>query len=80
MADKRYPRGVITKTDRTAKQVTGELIELKPEGVFYCDVQEDNTIFVPYTAIREIRYEEVPEELLEKAKEDAGPYTLKADA
>jgi len=78
MADKRYPRGKIV-TDRKLETI-GELIELKPEGVFYCNVGMDNTIFVPYQNIKYIAYEEVPEELLEKAKEDAGPYTLKADA
>jgi len=77
MSDKRYPRGKI-HTKGKATPVIGEMIELKSEGVFYCDNGKDNTIFVPYSNIARIEYHEVPEELL-KAAQDARPDTTETN-
>jgi len=68
MADKRYPRGKIITKGKSV-DVIGEMIELKSEGVFYCDVDKENTIFVPYSNIAKIEYHEVPEHLLKAAQE-----------
>ena len=65
--EKRYPRGHI-HTRTKEKSVIGELIEHKPEGVYYCDNGETNTIFVPYSNISRIEYHDVPEHLLKAAQ------------
>jgi len=79
--EKRYPRGTIFPRGKE-KQVIGELIELKPEGVFYCPVDSENTVFMPYSSVDKIEYHDIPQELIDKAKaaQDARPDTTETDS
>lgn len=60
--EKRYPRGQVTELyGAKYRYVTAEMIELSDHGVLYKLPNEEETYFVPYHTIAQIKYEIVPE-------------------
>lgn len=64
--EKRYPRGMIYSTNGWSG--LGENIDLTPNGVMWMAEDDDITNFAPYTSIDRIRYETIPQEILDEAR------------
>ena len=68
--EKRYPRGKLSTV--LDASYTAELIEIKPEGVYFYAEGSEETIFVPLSNIDRIKFEVIPEEVLNKMREEHG--------
>ena len=58
----RHPRGVIELMSQE-DSIEVEAIDLKEDGIFFCLPKKEETIFVPYSNINMLTYEEIPKEL-----------------
>jgi len=61
--EKRYPRGMIYSTTGSG---IGEDITLGDNGILYSDEGKKNTVFAPYSSIDRIKYETIPQEVLDE--------------
>jgi len=64
--EKRYPRGMIYS--KNGWSGLGEDIMLGDHGILYSDEGKINTIFVPYTSIDRIKYDTIPQHIIDKMK------------